>query len=299
MVAVGFTLQPEHRFLDLLDEAVLPLADYFEVAPETLWYFNRQGEFAPNGFYRRILARGQELGKPFVAHGVGWSVGGLEPADDPRRVLWRNSIAATHHDYQFLWYTDHFGATRLAGQEMILPLGVPHTDRHAARVRANLRLLHETVADVGVENTVLYFPLGDPLDEPRFLGEALAGDRTHLVLDLHNVFTMAQNLGFCEDDYLARIPFEKVIEIHISGGVDSDPAWLKDGATLRLDSHDDAVPEPVFRLLERTAPRCKNLRGVTLERMEGTVEERDVATLRGELLRVREVVRDLPERSPR
>lgn len=299
MTSVGLTLQPENRFLDLLDEEVIPLADYFEVAPETLWYFDKQGNLAPNGFYRRILARAQELDRPLVAHGVGWSVGGSEPPNDPRRMVWRNGIAATHNDYQFLWYTDHFGVSRLAGQELILPLGMPHTDRHAQRVRDNLRVLQEIVPDVGVENTVVYFPLADPLDEPLFLRQALSAERTHLVLDLHNVFTMAQNLGFREEDYLENIPLEKVIEIHVSGGVDSDPAWLPDGATLRLDSHDDAVPEPVFAMLEEFAPRCPNLRGVTLERMEGTVERRDVPLLRDELLRARDIVGAIESRSLR
>lgn len=290
MIAVGFTLQPETKFLDLVDADVLPLADYVEVAPETLWYFDRDGRLRPNSFYRRILARGRELGLPFVAHGVGWSVGGAEPEDHARRRLWLDGIAATHADFDFRWYTDHLGQTHLGEEEMVLPLAVPPTARHAARVRANLALLQRIVPDVGVENTVCYYPLGDPLDEPRFLREVLRGPRTHLVLDLHNVFTMARNLGFAADEWIARAPLDKVVEIHISGGVDSDPAWLPDRATLRLDSHDDAVPEEVFRLLERYAPRCPNLRGVTLERMEGTVDEEHVAGLRGELLRAKEIV---------
>ena len=80
------------------------------------------------------------------------------------------------------------------------------------------------------------------------------------------------------------IPFRKArsFEIHVSGGSDSDGAWLKSGAVLRLDAHDNAVPEEVWHLLERVVPLCANLRGVTLERMEGTVEERDVANIEEE-----------------
>ena len=59
---------------------------------------------------------------------------------------------------------------------------------------------------------------------------------------------------------------------------------------MRLDSHDCAVPEEVWSLLDTTVPRCENLRGVTLERMEGTVEPDDVAVLAAELRRVREVI---------
>ena len=80
-----------------------------------------------------------------------------------------------------------------------------------------------------------------------------------------------------------------VIEIHISGGADSDPRWLG-GKSLRLDSHDTAVPEPVWGLLQSVLPRCPKLRGVTLERMEGTVESTDVIGLQEELTRLREMV---------
>jgi len=112
----------------------------------------------------------------------------------------------------------------------------------------------------------------------------------HLVLDLHNVYTMAQNFGFDPADYLRALDLRKVIELHVSGGSDSDPAWLPSGRVLRLDGHDGAVPAAVWRLLEAVAPRCPNLRGVTLERMEGTVGDGDVALLGAELERLRATV---------
>ena len=71
-------------------------------------------------------------------------------------------------------------------------------------------------------------------------------------------------------------PLDQVVELHISGGSMSDPAWLPAKRQLRLDSHDTAVPEPVWKLLDQVLPRCENLRGVTLERMEGTVRPEDV-----------------------
>ena len=81
-----------------------------------------------------------------------------------------------------------------------------------------------------------------------------------------------------------------MIEIHLSGGSFSDPGWLPEGAVLRLDSHDDDVPEEVWALFEETFPRCPNLRGVTLERMEGTVTADDAPLLREELRRIRTVL---------
>ena len=52
---------------------------------------------------------------------------------------------------------------------------------------------------------VFYFLLGDWLAEPEFFARILTGQRTHLLLDLHNVFTMAQNVGADPYEYLRRL----------------------------------------------------------------------------------------------
>ena len=157
----------------------------------------------------------------------------------------------------------------------------------ASVVHTTLRELQGIVPDVGVENSVFYFHLGDPLDEPAFLARCLDAPRMHLLLDLHNVYTTASNAGFDPEVYIQRLPLERVIEIHVSGGAWSEPGWLPSKRALRLDAHDSDVPEPVWALLDGVLPRCPNLRGVTLERMEGTVTDDDVPRLRAELRRIR------------
>jgi hypothetical protein len=292
-VGVGFTVQPEERYLALLGAVLREEPDYYELVPETTWRppsADGPGEpYGPNGFHAAFRALGAETGKPFVAHGVGWSPGSVrrDAALDALRLA---RLRADHAAFGFLWYTDHLGVTRLGGCDLTLPLPLPMTAAMASVVRRSLAPLLAIVPDVGLENSVFYHHLGDPLEEPAFLHDALDAPRAHLLLDLHNVFTTAVNAGFEPERYLDALPLERVIEIHVSGGADSDPAWLPAGRTLRLDSHDGAVPEEVWRLLERTLPRCPNLRGVTLERMEGTVGDADVPLLRAELRRVRRAV---------
>jgi uncharacterized protein (UPF0276 family) len=293
LIPVGLTLQPDEAFLDQLAEVILREADYYEVAPETLWW-TRDEPGAPledNGFHRRFSGLARRSGKPFVAHGVGLSVGTAAASDRARRRRWLDRLRRDQALFQFRWYTDHLGVTAPMGLAATLPLPLPMNAYAASVVRRALRALQAIVDDVGVENTAAYFLLGDPLDEPAFLGRILDAPRTHLLLDLHNIHTMAQNFGFDPGEYVARLDLRKVIEIHLSGGRPSDPAWLPSGRALWLDGHDDAVPDAVWRLFEQAAPRCPNLRGVTLERMEGTVEgPEDVATVRDELRRARRVL---------
>jgi uncharacterized protein (UPF0276 family) len=147
--------------------------------------------------------------------------------------------------------------------------------------------VQNVIGDVGVENSVAYFLLGDPLEEPRFLRACLRAPRTHLLLDVHNLYTMALNFGFDARHYLELLPLDRVIELHISGGSPSPREWLPSGRSLRLDAHDDAVPEEVWKLAAEIVPRCRALRGITLERMEGTVGHADAFLLGAELERAR------------
>jgi hypothetical protein len=298
MIAIGMTLQPEVEFLDLMGGVLREETDYFQVAPETTWRERPDGELTENGFSRVFRELSATTGKPFVAHGVGFSVGSEAPEDEARRQRWLARLGQDQALFGFRWYTDHLGATALGGQAVTLPIALPMTDHGAATVRRSLAQLRQICPDVGVENSAAYYFVGDARDEPAFLDEALSGPGSHLLLDLHNVLTVAENEGFSPEEYLTRVDLTRVIEIHVSGGSYSDPAWLPGGRVLRLDGHDSAVPDAVFRLLEDVAPRCPNLRGVTLERMEGTVTAADVPVLRDEMRTLRRLIGQLPATTP-
>jgi uncharacterized protein (UPF0276 family) len=292
MIALGFSLQPDAEFIDLLEGLLRTSIDYYEIAPETTWAVAPSGDFVPNGFHGRFLELGSRDDKPFVAHGVGFSLGSAGHGDAERRRRHLARIARDQRAFRFQWYTDHLGATAFGGCSMTLPIAIPMTPFGAKTVEASLAELQAFVPDVGVENSVAYFTLGDPLEEPRFLARVLSRPRTHLLLDLHNVYTMSQNFGFEAEAYLARLDLTRVIEIHLSGGSSSEPDWLG-GRVVRLDSHDSAIPERVWRLFEEVAPRCRALRGVTIERMEGTVGPSDVPLLFEEVRRARRIARSV------
>ena len=291
-VEVGFTLQPDEEFLGRC-EPLFAEVDYFEVAPETTWFAGIGGALVANGYHRRFAAIG--AGKTFVAHGVGFSLGTDAQEDAPRRERWLSRLAEDQRVFGYRWYTDHLGATSLDGRAVGLPLPLPMTDRAASVVRARLSQMQRVIPDVGLENGVPYFTLGDPLEEPTWIRKCICSPGHHLLLDLHNVHTMALNAGFDAEAWLGRADLSRVIEIHVSGGSPSDPAWLPSGRSVRLDAHDSAVPEAVWGLLEGWAPRCSGLRGITLERMEGTVRsDADVAELAEELGRIRRIATRLP-----
>ena len=281
-------LQPDEAYLELLGR-LLGEVDYYEVAPETLAWVGEDGGWRENAYFRRFEALARDTGRPFVAHGVGLSLGTAAPEDRARRRAALAWATRCHRAFDFGWYTDHLGATSLAGQAVTLPIALPMTAYAAAATRRTLAAMQRVVPHVGVENSVAYFLLGDPLAEPAFLGRILRAPQTHLLLDLHNVHTMAENFGFDPQDYLARLDLSRVLEIHLSGGSTTAPAWFP-GPPRRLDSHDDHVPEPVWQLFERVLPRCPGLRAVIVERMDDSLGPGDELVMQAELRRARRLV---------
>ena len=299
-VALGFTLQPNEEFLERC-RPLLQQVDYAEVCPETLWRVDKRsgGVVVDNDFHAFIASMIAEASIFAVAHGVGLSMAALD--DDADRVaVWEQRLRRDHARYAFRWMSDHSGLTTTAGLHLALPVPVPLSNARAASTLTKARLLSSICGGPGlIETSALPFCTRDPHSEADLIAAAVDDDDAGILLDLHNVFTMAENLRFDVDDWLSRLPFSKVVELHVSGGRQSDVGWLPAGRTVRLDSHDDDVPDEVFDLLARVAPRCPNLRGVTLERMEGTVRnDVDVDGLAAELEVIRQILA-LPARNTR
>lgn len=278
---IGLYLPPDGPTLARIAPA-LAACGHLEVLPEGLWA--RRGF---NGFLAAALRLQDQLGVPLVSHSVGLCTTTSHPADAERQRRYLDRLAETHAALGFAWMTDHSGATTLAGEAVIVPVGVPLTDRSLAVLRARLDDLRGICGAAGVENSALYAWLDPPEAEPGFLAAAV-GDAHGWLLDLHNLAVMEANTGYSAEAWLDAAPLDRVIELHLAGGSGSD--GLPVGRRFQLDSHDARVPDRVWQLLDAVIHRVPGLRGVTLERLEGTVEDADVPGLVDDLGRARDAV---------
>ena len=93
------------------------------------------------------------------------------------------------------------------------------------------------------------------MNETDFIRELTQRTGCGLLLDVANVFVSATNHGFSPLEYLADFPLERVEEVHLAGHAQQED---DEGDLLLIDSHDQPVPEAVWKLFDvvigRTGP---------------------------------------------
>ncbi len=237
-------------------------ADFLSVIPERFWQDlgrDRGERFIPLPDEVALL---DELASRhrLVAHGVGLSIASGSTFD----VDHVKQLAEWHRRYRFGWISEHLAAVRVqtdvtpdhhAGLALPLPWDHDLLDMLSERVNRVQDLLG---AQLLLENGVVHTPVPDcDMSEEDFVNALVRRTGCSLLLDLHNLHVNAVNLGIDPDLHIDRLDLDAVSEIHVAGGNRLFGAYL--------DSHAGACPAEVWRLLESTAPRCRNLAGVTFE----------------------------------
>ncbi len=119
------------------------------------------------------------------------------------------------------------------------------------RVASNLAALRPRFdVPLILENSPQYFAIpGSTLSMVDFIGEVFARCDAGLLLDLSHFLIAMINTGADPVKDIARLPLERVVEIHVSGfSVQSGLAW---------DDHATPAPAAVFDLLERVCERAR------------------------------------------
>ncbi|HKO47399.1 MAG TPA: DUF692 domain-containing protein [Polyangiaceae bacterium] len=233
----GIGLGLRWEFLEEVLDGPLHDVDFFEVSPEN--YLGRGGYY-PNAL-ERIAQR-----YPIVTHGLTLSLGAIAEPDASYLSALRAEIARLNPP----WHSDHLCFSS-AGERVLhelLPLkfseeNVRRVAERAARMEAFLE------RPFAIENISYYVHPGQPeMSELAFLQRVLDQSQVGLLLDVNNVYVNAHNHGFDPYAFIAALPLERVLEIHVAGHRTLDSGLL-------LDTHGQSVADPVLALLEWTIER--------------------------------------------
>lgn len=214
--------------------------DWVEVTPEN-WVFS-------GGRPRRTLEACAERW-PMVSHSVSLDVGGDGPLDD----VFLGAVARLSERLDAPFWSDHLCYSALGGAPLhdLLPLpftaeAVEHVAGRAAECR------RRTGLPLVLENATFYSHMpGAEMDEAEFLVRALEASGCGLLLDVNNVYVNSLNHGFDPYAFLARLPLERVRQLHVAGHT------VEEGVV--IDTHIGPVIDPVWRLYEETLRRAGRL----------------------------------------
>jgi len=233
----GLGLRRPH-YGDFLDGPSAVAVDFVEVISENFLVDGGR----PLNVLRRVRER-----HPVALHGVSMSLGSADGLRDDYLARLR-SLADM---IEPLFVSDHLSWSRFERftSHDLLPL--PYTREALDVVCGNIHRAQEALGrTMLIENPSSYVSLPGEMAEWEFLEAICARTGCGLLLDVNNIYVSARNHGFDAQAYLSGIPAARVRQIHLAGH--------SQGRELLIDTHDRAVPDPVWSLyasaLERVGP---------------------------------------------
>ncbi|PHS40838.1 MAG: hypothetical protein COA91_03125 [Robiginitomaculum sp.] len=214
-----------------------------ELSGSDIWYEVHPENYMVDGGPR--LAWLEAFGDKFSLsfHGVGASLGGLDPFDKTHLSALKNLIErfnpaqvsehATWSSFDGRYFADLLPLPRIKSAQ----------DHMVARIDEFQSAIERRIL---IENPTNYMRVASDMDEPEFLVEIAKRAGCGLLLDVNNVYISSVNVGVDALKYIHALPPELIGEIHIAG-FDADK---KHGAKLLIDTHSAPVSEPVWSLLD-------------------------------------------------
>ena len=225
--ALGLGLRPRH-YRELGEP--WPELDYFEIISEN---FLNQAEGS-----RYQLDRVRER-YPIVLHGVGLNLLGPELPSN----LYLDRVAALAELVDAPFVTDHLCWTGSHGLSHHDLLPVPYVPELVELAAERARHVQQHLGrPFGLENLSSYVEFrASRMPEWEFYAGVVERAGCWFMLDINNLYVSSQNHRFSAADYLARIDFSRVLQVHIAGHTREPDGTL-------IDTHDHPVADAVWRL---------------------------------------------------
>ncbi|MDB4945628.1 MAG: hypothetical protein JWP97_5162 [Labilithrix sp.] len=226
-LGIGLGLRTVH-YAHILEHA--PAVDWFEILSEN--YMQTRGR--PLHFLEQIADR-----YPIAMHGVSLSIGGTDPLD--RGYL--AELKALRDRTKARWVSDHLCWTGVAGKNTHDLLPMPYTEESLRHTVGRVKQVQDVLgAPLALENPSTYLELaGNTMTEWEFLARLATEADCALLLDVNNVYVSSYNHGYDVTEYLAAIPWDRVVQLHVSGHTNH--------GTHIVDTHIGPVIDPVWKLL--------------------------------------------------
>lgn len=231
-----------------------------ELEPQTLWekVSDRRGGWA----YRlneSILRQVENHPQAKLVHGIGHPLGGSTVDPVEHLPLLRHAVDRLDP----AWVSEHLSFNRVRTPHGVRETGFllppPQTPAGVGVAANNIAGYGEALdRPVAFETGVNYLQARDTeMEDGTYFGAVAEAAGCGILLDLHNLWCNEANGRRRVCDVLARMPLDRVWEVHLAGGMPLSGYWL--------DAHSGLVPEPLMDVAAEVIPTLPNLGALIFE----------------------------------
>ncbi len=230
----GLGLRTKH-YRTILDEK--PAIDWLEILTEN--YLVPGGK--PLHFLDRICKH-----YPMVMHGVSLSIGSTDPLD----TAYLKKVKQLADRVEARWISDHLCWTGISGTNLHDLMPVPYTDESLNHVVDRISQVQDFLGrQILIENPSSYLEYKQStITEWEFMHEMANQADCLILLDVNNIYVSSINHSFDPIEYINAMPGDRVQQIHLAGH--------SNVGTHIIDTHDQAVIDPVWELYKMTIQHC-------------------------------------------
>lgn len=228
---VGLRTQHIHQILD--QQVEVP---WFELLVDN-W-------LADGGLTQRYLDVITER-YPVTLHGVGLSLGGVEPLD----FVYLKKIKQILQRSDVLWYSEHLCFSQLKSYYSHDLLPLPYTDESVKHLTHRIQQVQDFLGcQIAVENVSSYLEYKEnEMCEGEFISVIAEQADCGLLLDVNNYYVNEVNHGQNALQQIDQLPHHRVMEVHLAG--------FEDKGDYLIDAHNNPVSLDVWSLYEKTLQR--------------------------------------------
>ena len=192
---------------------------------------------------------------PVVPHGIDLSIGADMAIEDE----YLDGLGALVELVDAPWFTDHLCFTRTPEFNIGQLTPLKFSDEVVEIVVEKTRQVKQRIGrPFLLENISYSFTIpGGQMSEAEFITRVLDGADAGMLLDVCNLFINSTNHNYDPYKFLRSIPLDRVVQLHLAGGVQWNNKWI--------DSHSHPVHQEVFDLLEFIVANAP-VKGILLER---------------------------------
>ncbi len=183
--------------------------------------------------------------RPVVLHGLSLSLGG--PQDLDLSLL--HQVKDFMQQYQISLYTEHLSYCSDQGQLYDL-MPIPFTEAAIEHVVERIKQVQDITGKAFAIENISYYAAPHPahvtrIPEIDFINTILEKSDAQLLLDINNIYVNSVNHGYDPVSFLSQLPTSRICYCHIAG-------HYQEANDLIIDTHGEAVIDPVWKLLEKT-----------------------------------------------